>query len=172
MLSISGLFRKRKHSENDLLTMATRREFIQMTIAASTVWLTRVTTARSNADAQAGPRSKPRVLPYRFVVDDRFPESVAAGRAAAEDGVTVHGMKDGDITPFWYHELSLRWKEEPVVIAGVTAHGPLFVLERLAWDHGMRVLVRETVPRTMNTAGDDEPLFSWLIGPRTELNEL
>jgi hypothetical protein len=51
-------------------------------------------------------------------------------------------MNGGDITPFWFQELSVRWKQEPVAIAGVTGHGPLFVLERFAWDHGMRVIVR------------------------------
>jgi hypothetical protein len=79
---------------------------------------------------------------YRFVVDDRFPASVAAGRAAAQHGAAVHVMSGGDITPFWFDDLSLRWKQEPAVIAGVTGHGPLFVLERFAWDNRMRVVVR------------------------------
>ena len=56
-------------------------------------------------------------------------------------------------------------------IAGVTGHGPLFVLEHLAWDHGMKVLVREEHPRGPES-GDAEPLFSWLIGPGSGLSKV
>jgi hypothetical protein len=54
-------------------------------------------------------------------------------------GVAVHAIK-GDITDFWLHGLDPRWKKAPVAIAGLTAYGPLFCLERLAWDHSMRVV--------------------------------
>jgi hypothetical protein len=32
--------------------------------------------------------------------------------------------------------------KQPVAIAGMTLHGPLFCLERLSWDHRMRVVYR------------------------------
>ena len=125
--------------------MATRREFIQMSIAASALPFARVTGADANGSSKTSLGvSTPVWTVYRFVVDGRFPASVAAGRAAAQQGAAVHVMNGGDITPFWFHDLSLRWKEESAVIAGVTGHGPLFVLERLAWDHRMRAIVRVT----------------------------
>ena len=53
----------------------------------------------------------------------------------------VHAMA-GDVTPFWYDDLYHRWRQEPVAIAGLTAHGALFCLERLAWEQRMRVVYR------------------------------
>jgi hypothetical protein len=34
------------------------------------------------------------------------------------------------------------WTKERVAVGGLTLHGPLFCLERLAWDHQMRVVYR------------------------------
>lgn len=144
--------------------MTTRREFIQMSVAASALPFTGVTSAGASATERETSGASPAAWPvYRFVVDDRFPESVAAGRAAAERGTAVQVMDGGDITPFWFDELSLRWKQERVAIAGMTGHGPLFVLERFAWDHRMRVVVRAT-----EKSDEPEPLFSWLIAPATD----
>lgn len=146
--------------------MATRREFIQMSIAASALSIAGVprAVAKGGDEARAGtPTARPPL--YTFIADDRFPESVAAGRTAAEQGIAVHVMRGGDITAFWFHDLSLRWKQEPVAIGGVTAHGPLFVLERLAWDHRMRVIVRDELPGSAQQSADGEPLFSWVIAP-------
>ena len=42
----------------------------------------------------------------------------------------------------WYDDLCLRWRREPAAIAGLTAHGALFCLERLAWDQRLRVVYR------------------------------
>jgi hypothetical protein len=53
----------------------------------------------------------------------------------------VHSIR-GDITDLWFHDLDARWKQSPAAIAGLTAQGALFCLERLAWDHGMRVVFR------------------------------
>ena len=71
----------------------------------------------------------------------------------------MHGIR-GDITDLWFHDLDPQWKKQPVAIAGLTAHGPLFCLERLAWDHGMRVVSRvEQGSRDQ----DCEPLIAWVI---------
>jgi hypothetical protein len=59
-------------------------------------------------------------------------------------------MPGGDVTPFWFNNLSLQWRQTPLVVAGVTGHGPLFVLERFAWDYGMRVIVRAEHRRASN----------------------
>jgi hypothetical protein len=78
---------------------------------------------------------------YRVLYDRRFPASVAFARRAAELGLAVHGI-DGDMTQFWYRDLYHRWRQSPAAIAGLTAYGALFCLERLAWDQRMRVVYR------------------------------
>jgi hypothetical protein len=77
---------------------------------------------------------------YRVVYDERFPASVEFGRAAARRGELVR--IEGDISDFWFADLSHEWQRRPAPIAGLTARGPLFFLERLAWDHCMRVVFR------------------------------
>src|SRR4029453_3303581 len=73
----------------------------------------------------------------RVVCDERFAPSVAFGLEAKRLGAEVV-RTHGDITDFWFEDLSRRWKEQPVGIAGLTTHGPIFCLERFAWDHGLR----------------------------------
>src|SRR4029453_1418322 len=77
----------------------------------------------------------------RVVCDERFAPSVAFGLEAKRLGAEVV-RTHGDITDFWFEDLSRRWKEQPVGISGLTTHGPIFCLERFAWDHGLRVVFR------------------------------
>ena len=98
------------------------------------------------------------VTPFRAIYDERF----AAGRRFASDAVErgwVTRAIRGDVTQVWFHELAVRWKRGPAAIAGLTTPQSLFVLERLAWDVGMRVTVRET--------HDATPLIRWLISSPT-----
>ena len=94
---------------------------------------------------------------YKVVADVRFPMGRAFSLEAERLGVGMVRI-EGDITDFWFDDLSLRWKNGPAPIAGLTAHGPLFCLERLAWDHRMRVVFREE-----HLDEGHEPLFSWVI---------
>jgi hypothetical protein len=100
--------------------------------------------------------------------DRRFTEAVAFGDEARQHGAEVLGF-GGDITGFWYTDLSLRWRQSPVAIAGMTAPGPLFCLERWGWDHGLRVVSRvehglsEDVD---SVTGERQPLIAWVIAPR------
>ncbi len=102
---------------------------------------------------------------YKVVSDVRFAESVAFGRQAEHLGTAVVRI-NGDITDFWFNDLSIRWKESKVAIAGLTAHGPIFCLERLAWDHGMRVVFREDLAGPQGPALPGDVLVSWVIAPR------
>jgi hypothetical protein len=114
--------------------MGTRRDFLQLGIAATALPLTGANLSSS--------MSTPPVMPfYKIVFDERFPDSVAFARQMQRLGATVHGIT-GDITDFWFNELHARWAKRPVAVAGLTLHGPLFCLERLAWDHRMRVVYR------------------------------
>lgn len=78
---------------------------------------------------------------FSAIYDKGFPASAAFGAAAKQQGYSTHGI-DGDITELWVRHLSERWQHEPVAIAGLTHASALFVLERLGWDHGLRVIFR------------------------------
>ena len=123
--------------------MPSRREFLQAGLAASIVPVA-IPIHASSGDVPRSNVVTPAVHPlYAVVCDVRSLESAALAVEMERGGVSVTRI-DGDITEFWFNDLSLRWKEAPVSVAGLTAHGPLFCLERLAWDHGMRVVFRGT----------------------------
>lgn len=142
--------------------MASRREFLQVGIAAAVLPV--AAWAKASALGAGGSPSSF----YKVIVDDRFPASVEFGVEMSRLGAPVHAIH-GDITGLWYHDLDARWKavsngqQGPIAIAGLTAHGPLFCLERLAWDHGMRVELR-TEHSSLDHNG--EPLLSWVIAPK------
>ena len=136
--------------------MASRREFLQAGMAASVLPL-------AVAGSDLAPNQRGAVTNfYKVIFDERFPASVAFGVEWIARGAAVHAIR-GDITDLWFHDLDLQWKKRPAAIAGLTAHGPLFCLERLAWDHGMRVVSRIEQP---TRDGDGEPLISWVIAPK------
>jgi hypothetical protein len=134
--------------------MTNRREFLQIGIAASTLPL----AARAARAAGVTAAGREGAVPlYKAVYDLRFDESVAFGRHAESLGVAAHAI-EGDMTRFWFDDLHHRWRRGPAAIAGLTAHGPLFCLERLAWDQGMRVVFR--AEHTFGTAGCVEHVLS------------
>ena len=93
--------------------------------------------------------------PYRAIYDERFPEALDAARYAKNTrGWTVRVIR-GDPTDVWYNELSVRWKQGPASVVGLTGSDTLFVLERLAWDAGLRVVERQKGPAAH--------LISWTI---------
>jgi hypothetical protein len=116
--------------------MTNRREFLQIS-AATAVPLPAFAAAASPA-AAADPAYAPL---YKLVFDRRFAESAAFGAEAARLGATPHVIA-GDVTGLWYDDLYHRWKDGPVAVAGLTAQGPLFCLETLARDAGLRLLFR------------------------------
>jgi hypothetical protein len=143
--------------------MASRREFLHAGLVASLLPV--AIPANQPAAQDAAPQdptsqeAAPRVSYYKVIFDERFPASVAFGEKWKAGGAPVHAIR-GDITDLWFHDLDAQWKKQPVAIAGLTAHGPLFCLERLAWNHGMRVVSRvEQGSRDQ----DGEPLIAWVI---------
>ncbi len=119
--------------------MASRREFLQIGVAALALPI----SARAGlAPAILGQANESTPTPlYKVIFDERFTSSRAFAGEVKRLGASVYGIK-GDITDLWFNDLDARWKKEPIGIAGLTEHGPLFCLERLAWDHGMRVVYR------------------------------
>ena len=80
--------------------------------------------------------------PYRAIYDERFEDGRRFAADALSRGWITRAIR-GDVTQVWFHELSVRWKRGAAPIAGVTTAQSLFVLERLSWDVGMRVTVRD-----------------------------
>jgi hypothetical protein len=111
--------------------MTSRREVLKVGLAVAAL----PATARA---AFAAPSTVPF---YKVLYDMRFSASVAFARRAQGRGYAVHAMA-GDMTRFWYDDLFHAWRRDRVAIAGLTAHGALFCLERLAWDQGLRVVYR------------------------------
>ena len=164
--------------------MPSRREFLQAGFAASVLPIAAPVGSPSLMAQTMKIATGDRRSLHRVVTDVRFADGVAFGRLAEHLGYEVVRIK-GDITDFWFNDLSLRWNEEPVAIAGLTAHGPLFCLERFGWDRGLRVVFHSTslgaqalyvnpsLEQVENvthlvTNGGEEPLVSWVIAPRSE----
>jgi hypothetical protein len=136
--------------------MTTRRDFLQLAFAAP---LLPASLRLPGFASPTGSLLHAQVDSlYTVLCDERFGESVAFAEEMSKHGTLVKRFH-GDITEFWYRDLSERWKVDPVAIAGVTTHGPLFCLERWGWDHGLRVAQREDL-----VVGDErEPLIRWVI---------
>jgi hypothetical protein len=118
-------------------SMTSRREFLKAGLTASALL---PVGAHADLAALENPAAATVSL-YRVLYDTRFPASVAFARRAAARGLAVHAIA-GDMTRFWYDDLYHRWRQQPAAIAGLTAHGALFCLERLAWEQRMRVVYR------------------------------
>lgn len=138
--------------------MINRRQVLQSGLAATSIPLVAGVSLTALQAAHAKVLEHPSL--YRVLFDQRFAASREFGRDAQWRGQPVQGF-NGDITNVWYHDLHPRWQQGPAAIAGLTAHGALFCLERLAWDVGMRVTYREE----LRFAGH-EPLYTWVIAPR------
>jgi hypothetical protein len=118
--------------------MTTRRDFLTTTI---TVPVALGIGAKALA-APSGPHSAARRLPIdQVIVDESFAASVEVAALAQQQQLSVSTIH-GDVTAVWYHGLAPRWRDGPMTIAGLTSAGTLFVLERLAWEAGLRVVYR------------------------------
>jgi len=119
--------------------MASRREFLQVAGVALALPISARAGSKPTSAALAG-ETAPAQL-YKVIYDERHASSRAFAAEVARLGAPVHAIQ-GDITDLWFRDLDARWKKQPVAIAGLTEHGALFCLERLSWDHGMRVVYR------------------------------
>jgi hypothetical protein len=137
--------------------MINRRQMLQSGIAATSLPLVAGVSLTPLASAHTRALEYPAL--YKVLFDRRFPASRDFGREAQWRGQNVEGF-DGDITHVWYRDLHPRWQKGPAAIAGFTAHGALFCLERLAWDAGMRVIYRAEQPFEGH-----ESLYTWIITP-------
>jgi len=107
-----------------------RREFLQTAAALSAAPLA------GRAAFAEGHRA---AVLDAVIFDSRHPEARDFGARAGFLGAPLRAI-EGDITDLWQNELLVRWRTAPAAIAGLTERPALFLLERLAWDHGMRVV--------------------------------
>jgi hypothetical protein len=118
--------------------MTNRREFLRTGAAVSALAMNGFVVR--GAPAAGGERATAPL--YKAIYDNRYAESLRFAAYISEYGVSVRGIANGDVTDLWYDELDLLWRKQPVAIAGSTQLGPLFVLETLAAERGMRVALR------------------------------
>jgi hypothetical protein len=163
--------------------MPNRREFLQSSAALSAVamngLLVREAAAMSAVRNYAGL--------HTIIYDDRYPEACEFAAAAAEQSVAIRALDAGDVTRL-YEELDLLWRSRPFAIGGTTQFGPMFVLEQLGIERGLRTALRvEHRPHIVMAAEStrepfihyytprdvqqgygpavDGPLYSWVIAP-------
>jgi hypothetical protein len=92
-----------------------------------------------------------------IVADTRLAESRAFAGDAAWSSARIAWF-DGDVTDV-YAELDLLWRRAPHPVAGLTAPGAFFCLERLAMDRGLRVASKTALP-------GKPPLIRWSLVPK------
>jgi hypothetical protein len=122
--------------------MTSRRTFLHASVAVAAAGTLGgvVASPRFTVKAPAAEQRTPLAL-HAVVVDQRFNESVEFGSQLALLGAQIYSMH-GDVTDVWYSRLYPLWKTGGVAVAGLTGSGVLFCLERLAWDHKLRVVYR------------------------------
>ena len=113
--------------------MSNRREFLQMSLAASALPVLAVPGLARDRQQK--------LHTWGVVAEATSPLGLSFLPEATRLGLQVRTIHD-DVTDLWYHELSVRWREAPAVLAGVTLSTSLFCLEMLARDYGMRVWFR------------------------------
>lgn len=122
--------------------MSTRREFIQVGVAATIA----ITAHSLPAAAESAPVQITSVANgalYKVVYDSAFPAAMTFAAEAQRLGATTHGIR-GDVTDLWYHDLSRQWAHAPTPIAGMTTYRSMFVLALMARDARMRLAYQAT----------------------------
>ena len=119
--------------------MSNRREFLQLTLAASA--LPALAAQQNESVPSSLISASPCVRIDDLVVESSSPLAAAFQNEAARLGFAPHAIAD-DITDLWCQHLSASWKQAPATLAGITLSTSLFCLEQLARDSGMRVWFR------------------------------
>ena len=161
--------------------MISRRYFVGSSVAgcvASAIGASGWSRASSAAVRPGGPDSgtaraiiaSERLPLYAAFFDERFAPAVHFGSIAQRRGLPARAVR-GDMTDLWYRELEPLWRREPRPIAGLTAYAALFCLERLAWDHGMRVVFHGTHDRIASGAVQHVIRGPWKLAPTRKVHE-
>ncbi|MXS84412.1 hypothetical protein ABO04_00400 [Nitrosomonas sp. HPC101] len=120
--------------------MATRRQFLQGSLAAAGLAMATDTLADSRILAAMQDPAKDCLKLEAALFEPAHAYSAAFGAAARRMGLPAFAI-DHDITPVWLHVVQL-WRNMPVAIGGLTSQTPLLLLEQSARDYGLRVRFR------------------------------
>ncbi len=151
-----------------------RRRFLELGTAVSLATLAdlSIVSARGAAadhfardEVGGSARERARLRLHTAVFDERFAAARHFGAAARRLGLAVHPIR-GDVTELWYSRLYPLWRNSPAPVAGLTAYAAMFCLERLAWDHGLRMVQRDA---HVGDGMTGQPLHSWLIASRAQM---
>jgi hypothetical protein len=101
----------------------------------------------------------------RVIFDRTLREGLAFGAAAERSGAHVEAL-GADLGSYWMSTLEPLLKRGPLTLAGFTAGAPLFCLELLCRDYGLRTVYRiEHVPaadeRVRHALTGDSALAAW-----------
>lgn len=119
----------------------TRRNFLGLGLAGGAFSLLPGAAAAFAANGVAAGSAPVRHSIYKAVVDQGLAESIAFGQTLAALKVPTATIA-GDITRLWFDDLDRRWRQGPVAVSGLTAKGPLFCLEQLMGQYGLRLAFR------------------------------
>ena len=139
--------------------MHNRRHFLQSTLALSAACS--VATAASACPVPGLSALRPALIVY----DRRFEAARVFARAAARRAVAVRAI-EGDVTALWYEDLSLRWRDPSVTVAGLTDASAQFCLQQLARPE------RRVVWRGEHLAGRDGRLLHTLQVPEAMIGRV
>jgi hypothetical protein len=125
--------------------MSSRREFIQSAGVCALAALPAGALAALPPGARAAlaadaPDRRPASL-FNVVFDQTNADAVGYGAEAANRGAAVQPV-GSDIGSAWINVIEPGLQARPSVIAGLTYGAPLFCLELLARDYGLRVVYR------------------------------
>jgi hypothetical protein len=85
-------------------------------------------------------------LPLRVIFDSTLDAGLAFGAAAERSGAHVDAV-GADLGSYWMSTLEPLLKRGPLTLVGLTAGAPLFCLELLCRDYGLKTVYRiEHVP--------------------------
>jgi hypothetical protein len=77
----------------------------------------------------------------RIIFDARRPHALAFGEAAHLLGARTHATW-GDVDDRWYEDLYRRWRTRKTPAAGITDFRSLFLVQMMAADVGLRLVLR------------------------------
>lgn len=121
--------------------MVTRRDFLHCAVATTGLALggSALSGFALPWSAQAADTARLRLDAVFYQPD--LAASAVFGAEARRCGVVAHAF-DGDISRLWTDGVFDAWRARPAVVAGLTTYPAFFLLERMGWDHGMRVIFR------------------------------
>ena len=120
--------------------MPNRREFIHTGLAVSALTASYLHGPVALA-RPANPTTKPSASLFKVIYDRSFDAGRSFGAEAARRGAPVQAT-GSDIGSVWMNVIEPELETRPAAIAGLTAGAPLFCLELLASDYGMRLVYR------------------------------